>query len=43
MTRAQAECQKAAVQFKKASDNHTAAKETISLAEECLKDFGYLL
>jgi len=34
MTRAQAECQRAAVQFHRASDTHTAAKETINLAEE---------
>jgi len=33
-TRAQAECQKAAVQFQRAAGMHAAAKETISLAEE---------
>ena len=32
--RAQAECQKAAVQFQRAAGVHAAAKETISLAEE---------
>lgn len=34
MTRAQTQCQQAAVQFRRASDNYAAAKETISLAEE---------
>lgn len=33
-TKAQAECQKAAVQFQRAAGMHAAAKETISLAEE---------
>jgi len=38
MTRAQAECQKAAVQFQRAAGIHAAAKETISLAEERFLD-----
>jgi len=38
MTRAQAECQKAAVQFQRAAGVHAAAKETISLAEERFLD-----
>jgi len=38
MTKAQAECQKAAVQFQRAAGIHAAAKETISLAEERFKD-----
>jgi len=36
--RAQAECQKAAVQFQRAAGVHAAAKETISLAEERFAD-----
>jgi len=35
---AQAECQKAAVQFQRAAGIHAAAKETISLAEERFQD-----
>ena len=38
MTRAQAECQKAAVQFQRSAGIHAAAKETISLAEERFLD-----
>jgi len=38
MTKAQAECQKAAVQFQRAAGIHAAAKETISLAEERFLD-----
>lgn len=38
MTKAQAECQKAAVQFQRAAGIHAAAKETISLAEERFQD-----
>ena len=38
MTRAQAECQSAAVQFQRAAGVHAAAKETISLAEERFLD-----
>jgi len=38
MTMAQAECQKAAVQFQRAAGIHAAAKETISLAEERFLD-----
>lgn len=37
-TKAQAECQKAAVQFQRAAGIHAAAKETISLAEERFLD-----
>merc|ERR1719242_1359419 len=36
--KAQAECQKAAVQFQRAAGIHAAAKETISLAEERFAD-----
>ena len=38
MTKAQAECQKAAVQFQRSAGIHAAAKETISLAEERFLD-----
>jgi len=38
MNRAQAECQKAAVQFQRSAGIHLAAKETISLAEERFLD-----
>jgi len=38
MTKAQAECQKAAVQFQRSADIHAAAQETISLAEEKFLD-----